>query len=48
VDVAHHERKLTEAYIIMERYLENSDFMAGRQVKTTSSDCDSLSQWRFN
>ncbi|XP_017040788.1 glutathione S-transferase E14 [Drosophila ficusphila] len=32
VDVAHHERKLTEAYIIMERYLENSDFMAGRQL----------------
>ncbi|KMY93457.1 uncharacterized protein Dsimw501_GD10955, isoform D [Drosophila simulans] len=33
VDVAHHERKLTEAYTIMERYLENSDFMAGPQVK---------------
>ncbi|XP_037713240.1 glutathione S-transferase E14 [Drosophila subpulchrella] len=32
VDVAHHERKLTEAFIIMERYLENSDFMAGRQL----------------
>nr|XP_017001142.2 glutathione S-transferase E14 [Drosophila takahashii] len=32
VDVALHERKLTEAYIIMERYLENSDFMAGRQL----------------
>nr|6KEQ_AA Chain AA, Glutathione S-transferase E14 [Drosophila melanogaster]6KEQ_BA Chain BA, Glutathione S-transferase E14 [Drosophila melanogaster]6KER_AA Chain AA, Glutathione S-transferase E14 [Drosophila melanogaster]6KER_BA Chain BA, Glutathione S-transferase E14 [Drosophila melanogaster] len=32
VDVAHHERKLTEAYIIMERYLENSDFMAGPQL----------------
>ncbi|KMY93458.1 glutathione S-transferase E14 isoform X1 [Drosophila simulans] len=32
VDVAHHERKLTEAYTIMERYLENSDFMAGPQL----------------
>ncbi|XP_017077231.1 glutathione S-transferase E14 isoform X2 [Drosophila eugracilis] len=32
VDVALHERKLTEAYIIMERYLESNNFMAGRQL----------------
>ncbi|KAH8245864.1 hypothetical protein KR038_006368 [Drosophila bunnanda] len=33
VDVAHHERKLTEAYGIMERYLEKSNYMAGEQVR---------------
>ncbi|XP_020801914.1 glutathione S-transferase E14 [Drosophila serrata] len=32
VDVAHHERKLTEAYGIMERYLEKSNYMAGDQL----------------
>ncbi|XP_050743159.1 glutathione S-transferase E14 isoform X2 [Drosophila biarmipes] len=46
VDVPHHERKLTEAYIIMERYLENSDFMAGRQnftfAATVSADARRL------
>ncbi|XP_001360129.2 glutathione S-transferase E14 isoform X1 [Drosophila pseudoobscura] len=32
VDVAHHERKLTEAYGIMEQYLERHDYMAGDQL----------------
>ncbi|SPP73900.1 glutathione S-transferase E14 [Drosophila guanche] len=32
VDVAHHERKLTEAFGIMEQYLEAHDYMAGEQL----------------
>ncbi|KAH8254156.1 hypothetical protein KR032_008706 [Drosophila birchii] len=32
VDVTHHERKLTEAYGIMERYLEKGNYMAGEQL----------------
>ncbi|KAH8401452.1 hypothetical protein KR009_005552 [Drosophila setifemur] len=32
VDVVHHERKLSEAYGVMESYLENCEYMAGEQL----------------
>ncbi|KAH8284546.1 hypothetical protein KR018_004104 [Drosophila ironensis] len=32
VDVAHHERKLNEAFGIMERYLEGGAYLAGEQL----------------
>lgn len=32
VDVVHHERKLTEAYGVIESYLENNEYIAGEQL----------------
>lgn len=42
VDVAYHERKLCEAYDIMERYLDGQTYMAGDQVTATKVQTTAL------